>query len=228
MKTLLFLHGWASDSRVWYKQKAYFKDYEIILPELDAENINEISDKVHSLCIGKEDLTVIAWSMGWLVALKLLEYQGLNIKAMVGISATPKFINDDYIEQGIGVEELRALRMQLKKDFVFALNNFYRQNYIPLSADLFLAKKELFIKQLEIVEKEDLRNNLSLIKCPALFVGSDNDKICPLAVQEYMRARVDGAVVKIMPKAGHAPFLYNFNEVNSLINEYANHTGKIL
>ena len=71
--------------------------------------------------------------------------------------------------------------------------------------------------------REDLRNNLKLIKCPTLFIGSDNDQLCPLTVQEYMRSRVGGAVVKIVKKAGHVPFLYNFDEVNSLINEYSNY-----
>ncbi len=128
-RTLLFLHGWASRPDIWQRQKDYFKDCDVLLPELDADNLRDLAQRVYDLCKDKENITVIAWSMGWLVALKLLEYK-LDICCLVSIAGTPKFISEDYVNQGIKKSELRALRAGLKKDFVPCLNNFYQQHRI--------------------------------------------------------------------------------------------------
>jgi len=226
--TLLFLHGWASGPEIWNKQREYFKECNVLTPELDLNNLKEISDKIYSLCKGEDSLIVVAWSMGWLTALKMLEYAQLNIKAMVSICGTAKFVSDDYIKDGVSASELRALRIGLRRDFISVLNNFYKRNQIPLDAGNLHTKKDLYIKQLDILEKEDLRINLKLIKCPTLFISADNDVLCPTAVQNYMSNSVTGSSVQVITDAGHAPFIRKHKEVNQLLDEFTNRTTKVL
>jgi len=221
---LLFLHGWASDSKIWNKQRNYFNGYEIIAPELDLETLNQNADKAYALCRDKENIVIIAWSMGWLAALKLLEYKNLDIKSVVSISGMPKFISEDYIENGVKSSEIRALRLALKKDFIAALNRFYAQHKIPLNAVDFVVKKDLLIKQLDILEREDLRKNLALIKCPVLFIGGASDILCPAQMQNYMASCVKNSIVKIMENSAHAPFLEKDKEIGGLIYEFTNNT----
>ncbi|MCM8763345.1 MAG: alpha/beta hydrolase [Candidatus Omnitrophica bacterium] len=217
MKTLVFIHGWASSPEVWYKQKEYFKKYNILLPELDLDNLKDNADKIYSLCKGKGNLAIIAWSMGWLVTLKLMEYFPLDIKALVSICGTPKFISEDYLDGGIRRQQLRALRLALKKDFTSALNRFYQQHRIPLRAENFLNKKELWIKQLDILEKEDLRKNLSLIECPTLFITGQDDMLSPISLQNYMSNYVKNSVIRVVEFSAHAPFIDNSKEINNFI-----------
>jgi pimeloyl-ACP methyl ester carboxylesterase len=218
-KTLLFLHGWASNPSIWEKQVENFKDCDILTPDTSLyESLDEMAKNIYPLCKNAKNLIIIAWSMGWLAVLKVLEYSGLDIKALVSICGTAKFISGDYIKDGIKASELRALRMGLKKDFVATLDNFYAQHRIPLDAGSLAKKKDLCLKQLDILEKEDLRKNLPLIKCPALFMTGRDDTLCPVSVLEYMSSRVKGSQAKIIEGAGHAPFVKK--EVNYFIEEF--------
>ncbi|MCM8779739.1 MAG: alpha/beta hydrolase [Candidatus Omnitrophica bacterium] len=226
-ETLLFLHGWASDFKIWHKQRGYFKGCEIIAPQIDLETLGQNADKVYALCKTKKDIVIVAWSMGWLVALKLLEYKKIDIKAMVSIAGTPKFISEDYIQNGVRRSEVRALRLALKKDFIPALNRFYAQHKIPLNAADFFFRKDSLIRQLDILEKEDLRKNLGLIKCPVLFIGGAGDMLCPIEIQNYMASCVNNSVVAIMKNSAHAPFLEEDKEVGRLIYAFTNNREKV-
>lgn len=219
-RTLVFLHGWASGPDIWQKQREYFKQYNVIARQLRSDNLESIAEDIYSVCRKIENLIIIGWSMGWLAALKLPEYKDLDIKGMISICGTPKFISDDYVFGGIGLNELRALRAALKKDFTTALNNFYSQHDIPQRAEPRISNKDLYIKQLEILEKEDLRSNLSLINCPALFIAARNDILCPVAVQEYMSSHVKNSQLEVIEDTTHAPFWDKETEVNDLIEEF--------
>jgi len=219
-KTLIFLHGWAACADVWQRQREYFREYKVFTPELYLDNLNALTKEIYRLCKDKENIVIVGWSMGWLVVLRLLEY-AIRPCCLISIAGTPKFISEDYLgKNGIKKSEFRAFRLNLKKDFVRGINIFYNLHGIPQFSKQLLHKKDLVLRQLNILEKEDLRRNLALIKCPVLFIAGQKDKLCPPAIARYMARQVNCAQISIIKDAAHAPFWQRAKEVNLLMGNF--------
>lgn len=221
MNTLLFLHGWATDGSVWKKQREYFsKNYKIITPDLHSGSLADLDRQLYALASVEDALVVIGWSFGWLVTLKLLAHADLNIKGLVSVCGTPKLISNDYIKDGVKAADLIALRRSLKENFVGTLSNFFATHKVTYNAQDVSSRKDISLKQLDILEKEDLRANLDLIKVPALFIAGEKDILCPAYVAQYMHARVEGSELQIIKDAFHTPFIERCEEFNRTLADF--------
>ncbi|OGX43470.1 MAG: hypothetical protein A3H41_01465 [Omnitrophica WOR_2 bacterium RIFCSPLOWO2_02_FULL_45_28] len=128
VKTLVFIHGWASTQDVWQSQRDYFAgNYEVILPDISrAKEIKEAAEIVNVSLAIKRDFVLIGWSLGWLVVLELLKNFKISPQGIVAVNSTPKLIDDGYLGAGPTRTHLAKMIRDCKHNPEKMLDNFYK------------------------------------------------------------------------------------------------------
>src|SRR3989338_9239224 len=108
---LVFLHGFATNPKIWDDQKA---DYA---PQLNFGNINAEAKRLLDI-IGMGDgvsgVALIGWSMGGMIALQAAALSREKIKGLVLVSTTPKFVSAPDYPHGLPMALLKNLRKRIK------------------------------------------------------------------------------------------------------------------
>ena len=246
-KPILLIHGWAMDSAAWtFFKEAFSAAYQVITVDLRGHgksaalsgpyNLENFAHDIHQL-IENLDLhhaTVIGWSMGVSVILKMLEHPNARIDSMVFISGTPSLVARDDYRHGVARAEAYSLLRQLKKDYAAGMASFYdsmfagedlaigeKEKIYPLVADISRApRQDIACEVLQSLQQEDLRQSLQNIPVPVLLIHGRLDRICLPLASEYMAGTVPTAVLAMIDAAGHAPFLTTKEQVHQEIRKF--------
>jgi pimeloyl-[acyl-carrier protein] methyl ester esterase len=76
---------------------------------------------------------------------------------------------------------------------------------------------------LEILKNADLRAVMGELTMPMLSILGAKDALVPVAVGECLQTLSPNMTVKVIDKAGHAPFLSHPNEVTELMSDFIEH-----
>lgn len=223
--TLLFLHGFGTNGKVWENQINFFsKNHQVLAPDLDLSNLDTEAQRIINLCLkgNLQDMVLIAWSMGTFLGLKIYFHLPEKIKALILVGATPKFVKDETFPCGLSLLLVRSLEKKLKRNFLEGMNFFY---------DLMFSQKrpkeiggfdppeyEAAIKSLEELKASDARDLLPKISVPTLILHGEKDQICPVSAANYMRRRISNSRLVVFENEGHAPFISNPEKFNQTIN----------
>lgn len=238
--TLLFIHGWGVDRRIWRQQIKHFQQTHHVL-SVDLPGHGESSWADGSLQAMVEDLyvvlrklgvrrtSVVGSSLGGLVGLKLYAHFADCIERLIFVGSMPKFARTDDYPHGLDVVKMRKLNQQLHSDYPSIVQVFFRSlftreerqsrryhwiqrfrrgNTAPV--------KEALLAYLDILEREDLREELKLVNCPIQFINGTGDSICHRGTVALLKTHAPTARFDDFDKCGHFPFLsepYAFNQV---------------
>ena len=227
IKTLVFIHGWASAPEIWQRQRDYFaKSYEVILPDIGlARDIQEAAGLVKGAIEGRENFILIGWSLGWLAVLEGLKSFSLKPKAVVAVNSTPKFCSDEYLGAGSTQTHLDKMIRDCKRDPKKTLEYFYKGMLTESGKNMagsFQFKNidySKLIYGLYMLKDADYRDLLDTIDVPALIITGARDTICVPRVAEYMHQRIKQSELKVFD-CGHLPFLDKADEFNSTIEDF--------
>lgn len=167
------------------------------------------------------DATLIGWSMGVSVALKLFEQAAPAVDSLVFISGTPSLVARTDYPHGLPRAEVSSLLRSIKKEYVPGMAGFYklmfqgddvyhphREKIYALAADTARApRQEVACEALQSMQQEDLRPCLEKIRVPVLLIHGGLDRICLPAASRYMAERIPDASMCVLDAAGHVPFL---------------------
>ena len=212
MANLLFIHGFATDPLIWGLQiKEFSKKHRIYT---DTSQINKLNQ-----------LIIVGWSMGGLQAFKLLREKKDKIKALVLVSAFPKFLKSEDYPYGLHPSHLKNLERKLRGDFEIGLRFFYSllfngKKVHPLIASLPTLQKEKIFSDLRRLEQEDEREFLSEIRIPTLIVQGEKDQIVLSETSDYLHEKIEKSERQIFPGVGHVPFLEVPDKFNASINDF--------
>jgi len=242
----IFIHGWATDSRVW---KRLLKDSDIAI-DLPSHgdgpgNDNDWTtpDLVPATSAIKtalaqlpkdEKLVAVGWSLG---AKALIDYAAITdsrLRAIVLVGASPSFIKRDGFSHGQSEALTRRMLMDFKKSQSETLARFYRLNF---TADELGDKKardflEIYKKiptnfdplgiatALQALIEIDIRGKLDKIKIPTLLIHGGQDAITPVAAAEYLSKNIKKSKLIRFQKAGHAPFITEPQGFSRAIEEF--------
>lgn len=239
-KTLLFIHGWATDSRVFYQQVEYFKTkYGILLVDLmGAEALVSTSDYSESLVelvtkLVLENVVVIGWSLGSLVAIKMATIVPQRVSSLVLISATPKFMSEKNYNCGLSPAVVRQFHRSLERNYEATLTQFYNLMFSKNEQDggyqaLFFSevlprmrrlKQDDVIKGLGYLMNTDHRHLLSELACPVTICHGQDDTICPVSAAYFLEKNITASKLVVFEDCGHIPFLTQKTRMNALIAE---------
>jgi pimeloyl-[acyl-carrier protein] methyl ester esterase len=246
-KPLLLIHGWAMNSRVWASFKeAFCAQYRVITLDLRGHgnsrdipgpyNFNTFAQDVLQIIEGLAltNTTLIGWSMGVSVILKLFENPPSAVDSLVFISGTPSLIAREGYPHGVSRGAVHSLSKQIKKDYKAGMINFYDRMF--QGKDLVHADKEriyslvvdtgsipqqtVVSESLKCLQQEDIRPSLRNIEVPTLIIHGALDPICLPGAAQYMAAHINKAALSLIADTGHVPFLTEQEQVHKTINGF--------
>lgn len=213
-KTLVFLHGWGTDSQLWFKivpelinrnYSLYFLD----LPGFGQSQIPnttfDVDDYKKIVCEFIEELDIkkvnlIGHSFGGRITIKMAAENPAFLEKIVlvdtaGIVTASKIKKISAIIAKIISPIFKPNFMQpLRKKLYFLLGSEYLEN-------------EKLSKIFSKVVSENLTRLLPSIKKPALIIWGRKDLVTPIYYGELMNKLIPKSKLIVFEKAGHFSFL---------------------
>ncbi len=242
--TVLFLHGFGVNGRIWRQQTKYFSEnYRVIVVDLpghgqsDWQNISltDMGEDIEFLLqyLGCQQIGIVASSFGGLVALKIFELNAGRIKFFVFAGSQPKFCTSQDYPFGLSTERIAKLAGQLKSDYPSMINIFFRSLFTPQERATrrfkwvqtfrktdFVPRKEALLVLLSILEKEDLRDIFYSHNLPILFINGSEDYICQKSFYESLQEKIPSGRFVWFNDCGHFPFISRPHEFNGALADF--------
>lgn len=191
----LFLHGFGTNPQIWQNLKT-----DLAL-ELDFKSLDLEAKRISTFVDNKTIL--IGWSMGGMIAMQLAA--NFPVGGLVLISTTPKFIKSEDYLYGLTLTLLIKLRREVKANGISAFHTLVFKD--KRLKGLAFPTSEQAEKELDELEKIDLRPVLPEIKVPTLIIHGSKDEVCLPAAAKYLRENIPGSQLVILEGIGHAPMI---------------------
>jgi pimeloyl-ACP methyl ester carboxylesterase len=225
MHTIVLISGYMCDKKMWSNQLDILKKkYKVIIPQLDAgNNIQEF--KKNTLKLLPEKFSVIGFSMGGFVALKLAIEEVERVEDLVLIGTNARSVSKDRrLLLKKSISELNSENFVSKfssSSFYsyFAKHNTTNQKYLNLIEDMV---KKLGLDCLEkqtkaILERPSLINLLSKIKARCLVVSGELDNLSTKEMNEELSNNIIDSELLYIKNSGHFVMLEEKEEFNKII-----------
>ena len=180
-------------------------------------------DCLHELCskiknnypISNEELILIGWSIGGLIATIFAAESSLKISKLTLVNSTSNFIaNIEERKQALyklrlGISSLDTQAEYLGKFYHSLLKEVgtWRVNIKPTTADLttqgLTFDPKTLTSSLDFLEKIDTLQILSSLNLPFEIITSENDLLIPPIHSQIISKALKDGRVKIIPNQGH-------------------------
>jgi pimeloyl-ACP methyl ester carboxylesterase len=232
--TIIFLHGWRSEAKVWFGiinelQKKYsnFNYLSIDLPGFGSsptpsfafkmkDYANVVNDLILKLKL--KDVILIGHSFGGRTAIKLsgevYNHKEYIIQKMI-LTGSAGFVdnsNKTNIKQSIAKIAKPLFSLPI-------ISNLKPLIYKSIGAEDYNARndlKEIFTN----VINEDLSNQMKEIEVPTLLIFGDMDESTPVSFGIRMRDLITNSKLEVIKNAGHFAFLDRHTEWLKLIEDF--------
>lgn len=228
MPTLVLLHGWATDSRIWEKQRAALQgQVNLLTPDIPAWGADWLRDYLNHLPL--VETLVVGWSLGGMLALESLANLPRPPRTLVLVGVGASFCRRPDYPAGVAPAVVRAMRRRLQHQREQVVSDFFASMLAPtekiwegqLASLLPSSLATLPLEEgLDYLLQKDLRP--SLLKLPGLplvVIQGEQDRISPQTQAQYWKDRVPAARLEIYPESGHLPFLTQAERFNKLLVE---------
>ncbi len=243
---VIFIHGWAADSSVWDPVlEELSKNIRMILvdlrgcgesPFIECEDFIESSVldvAVLAKKLGLNRFSVLGWSLGGMIAMKLAARLSDKVDRSILVSTTPKFVKDGTfdtaIEKTAYQNMLRILKRSPEKtleyfrSILFSEKEKITKNLESLQKLASNTRPQMLstlVSSLESLGRADFRSVLPMIKQKTLIIHGNMDKICFFGAGEYLSKHIKNSKFMAIDNAGHMPFLTQKKEVTKAIQEF--------
>lgn len=244
---IIFLHGWGLHRGVWDGVLPTLeKDFTCYAVDMlghgesqlksnkhfSLENMREVlNDLIAS--IDSEEIILLGWSLGGLVAMDYLSHCSSKVKKLVLVSSNVCFCKKENWTTGLALNVLESFSEQLEQDYKRTIDKFMALQIMGAED----SKKTLRILKgyienhlvpsigtlrdgLSALKNIDLRDKLGSIKQPVLMVAGEKDRLIPPQAAVAMQELFNEAECKIIKGAGHAPFISHHESFIEIINTY--------
>ena len=246
-KPVLLIHGWAMHSGVWADfVKEFSTRHKIITVDLRGHKKSvsmagpydflSFADDITRLilALGLKRVTLIGWSMGVSILLKMMESSLPCVDSVVLINGNPCLVSREDYKQGLPEITIKRLFRQVERDYPKGLQNFYKLLFTAdeaealkcngrysMVADLHAAPtKQAALESLACLQNEDLRPAVKKVRVPALIIHGSEDRICAPAAAYYMHNQINRSHILFLEKTGHVPFITKKDAVHRAIAEF--------
>ena len=244
-RDLVLIHGWGMNRRVWDPLVEALPDgYRIHRVDLPGHGESPWDPAFGSL--EKWSAAVletvpsgadwVGWSLGGLVMLQAAKQAPQKIRSLVGIATTPCFVRRAGWEAAMEAGLLHRFAAQLEQDRETTLRRFLALQFQGVAQGRELQRQAMALLSalpaprpgalatgLELLEGSDLRNDLSRLAQPALWLLGERDRLVPPQLGDLLAGLLPAVTVKSFPAAGHAPFLSHPRQVAQRISGFLSH-----
>ena len=244
---LVFIHGWAGDGRLWFRQREHFStEYRVVTIDLPGHgktgwkptNLEGLSRDIDFFLeeIDLRQINLVGSSLGGLIALKIFDLFPHRVKRLACVGTLPRFSQTENYPFGLPSAWIEKLSRQLETDYPSIVNIFFRSLFTRAEreSDCFRRLKEFrnddevphreaLHEFLKILENEDLREVFGKIKqsgLPVQILNGTHDYICSTQAVAFLKESIPAAEVKLFADCGHFPFLTVPEEFNRELERF--------
>jgi len=242
---ILLLHGWAMNTRVWddvvpelaKTRRVFTVDLpghgKSSLPANGGYDLDAVCDEVKSIL--EKNTIVMGWSLGGLVALNLAYRYPDFIEKLVLVAGSPQFVQSSDWPHAVQQEVFDGFAANLADDYRATIQRFLAIQALgsqeakhaikALREKVFLngePQMSALRSGLKLLSNSNIREQLPDIKCPALIVLGDKDRLIPPAAGTDIAALLPYAQLRIIQGAGHAPFISHLKQFLEITTAFIN------
>jgi len=240
VRTVLFVHGWASNSDIWQYQMNYLRGRGMRAVAYDRRSHGRSSDPgadydfdilAHDLAkiieqLDLRDIALVGHSMGCAEIVRYLsKYGGARISRTVFVATSLPFgLKTDDNPDGVPQSELIAVRNEITHDFPQYVRTIARGFFGPKVTD---SSVDWGIRMCDLLSlpavvgthiansETDFRPELRLIEKPTLVIHGESDVFCRLEVTARRVHRlISGSQLKVYEEAPHGLMISHMDELN--------------
>lgn len=230
-KTVVFLHGWRAEGRIWQPvthslANLNYQIYALDLPGFGKSQLPKkpftvgdyasiVENFIRKMDI-REQVILVGHSFGGRAAIKLAATRSNPINKLVlvdsaGIRVEPKF------------KTLKNSMAKILKPLFAAraMKPLKKKIYQVMGAEDYVATPELKETFLNVIN-EDLTPLLMQINVPTLILWGERDKEVPVELGQKMHGLIPRSKFMILPGAGHFSFLDKPREFIRVLTNFLN------
>ncbi len=167
-EAIVTIHGLGASGRFWEAQKDFLQtDFQVLILDLPGHGksdwmpvtLMDMATDIRQILssLGTSQFSLIASSMGGLVALELYRQIAQDIMRISLVGTVPKFAKGSHYPAGLDVDKIRTLSRQFDGDYASILDIFFRS--------LFTMKERAsgrfkWVKELHQRKKAAIKNSL--------------------------------------------------------------------
>ena len=167
--------------------------------------------------------TIVAWSLGGMLALDVAKRYQNKIDKIILISTTPRFTRLNHDNWNVGWPEkiIMAMSKKIQNDEQSVLKTFRQKLFSDKEVELGLYKRfsnkfwftktkwktKTLLSGLEYLKNKDLRDDVPKIYVPTFIIHGTGDKISPLTAGRWLGENLPNAKLHEIKDAGHIPFV---------------------
>jgi len=174
----------------------------------------------------------LGWSLGGLFAMQAALDEPANVRGLVMIASSPRFVVGDDWKEGVAASVFAEFGAGLAQDYRGTIERFLalealgsentRGELRGLKTQVF-ARGEPSMAALEegmrILETADLRAETARLAMPSLWIAGRRDRLINPAAMRWAAAQSGGRYLEC--NSGHAPFLAHADAVAQAIADFA-------
>jgi len=232
-KDLVLIHGWGMHSGIWEPIIDKFSNeytlHLVDIPGMGKSHVIDPYDLNHVVEVISESLPtsfdILGWSLGSLITLKMSLMYPEKIHRMVLVGGTPCFINQIDWSHGVDIRDFNDFANKLFKNYKSTMINFYTLQLMHSKNSKLLIKKLKQIDEaenppdvkslqlgLDILLKNDLRDDIDKIEHQTLLIVGDMDRLTPKSASMWLESHMKKGQLKVIEGASHIPFLSHPDE----------------
>jgi 3-oxoadipate enol-lactonase len=187
--------------------------------------VEDLARVIEMIAPGPVPATVVGESFGGTLAMSFALRHPERVRELVVLNSFPHFI--PQIRLRLALTGLRLLPWGamglVRRATAFRLHSRYThrreiRRFLELSQGI---TREGYLGRLRILRSYDIRDRLSQIRAPTLFLASDRDHLVPAVEQaRYMSDRVPGATLRVLEGHGHICLIAPNVELAQLLQEW--------
>ena len=230
---LFLLHGWGMNGVVWERLAAALSgSFRVTVADLPGHGrspygLDGTLEEGVDACLeaAPENAVWIGWSLGGSLALEAALRSPQRVRALVLVSATPRFVQGDGWPHAMPAATLERFRDALESDPAATLERFLAlqvkggEDARPLLrllrgclAGQPEADRAALDDGLRLLQETDLRPRLGELAMPSLWLFGDRDTLVPWRWSEALPDLLPDARRELIRGAAHAPFLSHFEQ----------------
>jgi len=239
---LVLLHGWGMNGGVWESLAEELSlHYRVTTIELPGHGQSPFADNLYSLqdwteaCLAAapEKASWIGWSLGGLISTQAALCAPHRVNKLVLVASSPRFIQADDWPHAVIRGTLSGFADTLRSNPQKTLERFLalqvrgsaeaKSTLRRLRQDLQhrpAPNPDALDRGLHLLREADLRQSLSQLQCPTLWLLGERDTLTPASVAEDISQLLPSAEIKLLPGAGHAPFLSHREESLAALHQF--------
>jgi pimeloyl-[acyl-carrier protein] methyl ester esterase len=162
----------------------------------------------------------LGWSLGGLVATQVALHFPELVRALVLVASTPQFVRSDDWPHAMAPEVLAQFAQELEQDYRATVKKFLtlqamgseraREEVRDLRARLFRHGEpdlEALRGGLQLLQQENLRPQLSQLRCPVCYLMGSHDTLAPARMLDTLTQQHPQIQHHVIQGAGHSPFI---------------------